>query len=118
MKQAINKIIVFKNSKIRRTWYKNEWYYSIVDIIKVLVESPNYRQYWGKLKQREFTDLQLYPIWVQLKLESLDKKKHLTDCVNTKNAFRVNLIGLFWFKIYNHLKYSNDIYVFASRYNN
>ena len=46
-------------------------------------------QYWGKVKQREFTGLQLSPIWVQLKLEAPDGKFRFTDCVNTKNAFRL-----------------------------
>lgn len=84
-----NKIILFQSRKIRRVWYKDEWYYSVIDIVEALTESPTPRQYWGKLKQREFIALQLSPIWVQLKLESSDGKKYTTDCVNTKNAFRL-----------------------------
>ncbi len=83
------KLVVFQSKKIRRIWYEEEWYYSVVDIIAVLTESPTPRQYWGKIKQREFNDLQLSPIWEQLKLESVDGKKYNTDCVNTKNAFRL-----------------------------
>ncbi len=55
----------------------------------MLSGSPTPRQYWGKVKQRAFIDLQLSPIWVRLKLEGADGKKYLTDCVNTKNAFRL-----------------------------
>jgi len=69
--------------------HNDEWWFSVVDIIAVLTESPTPRQYWGKLKQREFIQLQLSPIWVQLKLKSSDGKLRSTDCVNTKNAFRL-----------------------------
>ncbi len=84
-----NKLAIFEDKKIRRTWHDDEWFYSVLDIAAVLSESPTPRQYWEKVKQREFTNLQLSPIWVQLKLESADGKKYLTDCVNTQNAFRL-----------------------------
>jgi len=84
-----NKIVLFQSRKIRRIWHKNEWYFSVIDIVEALTESPTPRQYWGKIKQREFIDIQLSPIWVQLKLQSADGKKYATDCVNTKNAFRL-----------------------------
>ena len=60
-----------------------------MDIIEVLTDSPTPRQYWGKVKQREFIDQQLSPIWVQLKLESADGKKYQTDCANTEGMFRI-----------------------------
>jgi len=84
-----NKLVVFQNKNIRRIWQDEEWFYSVVDIIEVLTDSPTPRQYWGKVKDREFTKLQLSPIWVQLKLLSKDGKKYKTDCVNTKGAFRL-----------------------------
>ena len=89
MENTQNKLIVFQDKNIRRIWHEEEWFYSVVDIIEVLSESPTPRQYWGKLKDREFTKLQLSPIWVQLKLPSKDGKKYKTDCVNTKDAFRL-----------------------------
>lgn len=67
-----NKLVVFQNKNIRRIWQDEEWFYSVVDIIEVLTDSPTPRQYWGKVKNREFTKLQLSPIWVQLKLEAKD----------------------------------------------
>ncbi len=84
-----NKIVVFESKKIRRIWYNEEWYFSVVDVVEALTDSPTPRQYWGKVKQREFIDLQLSPIWVQLKLESADGKKYATDCANTKGMFRI-----------------------------
>ncbi len=84
-----NKIILFQNQEIRRTWHDNQWHYSVVDVVRVLTASPTPRQYWGKIKKREFTQLQLSPIWVQLKLESKDGKKYKTDCANTHGIFRI-----------------------------
>src|SRR3989338_1690086 len=82
-------LIVFQDRKIRRLWYNNEWFYSVVDIVEVLTDSPTPRQYWGKVKDREFIQLELSQIWVQLKLPAEDGKLRYTDCVNTKNAFRL-----------------------------
>ncbi len=65
------------------------WYYSVVDIIAALTDSPTPRQYWGKVKEREFIQLQLSQIWVQLKLPAQDGKMRQTDCVNTKGALRL-----------------------------
>ncbi len=81
-----NKLVLFQSKKIRRVWYDKEWFYSVVDIVEALTESPAPRQYWAVLKQREF---QLLTICLQLKLESSDGKKYSTDCVNTKDALRL-----------------------------
>ncbi len=67
-----NKLIVFQSKEIRRIRHNSGWYYSVVDIIEALTGSPTPRQYWGKVKDREFVKLQLSPIWVQLKLPSKD----------------------------------------------
>ena len=84
-----NKIIVFENKFIRRVYHNEEWFFSIVDIIQVLTESPTPRQYWGKIKQREFLNFELSPIWVQLKMKSADGKNYNTDCANTEGIFRI-----------------------------
>ncbi|MBI2653105.1 Bro-N domain-containing protein [Candidatus Woesearchaeota archaeon] len=82
-------LVVFQDKKIRRIWHDEEWFFSVVDIVAVLTDSPTPRQYWGKVKDREFIALELSPIWVQLKLPAEDGKLRFTDCVNTKNAFRL-----------------------------
>ena len=84
-----NKLVLFQSKKIRRVWHNEEWFYSVVDIIEALTDSPTPRQYWEKVKQREFIEIQLSPIWGQLKLIAADGKERLTDCVNTKNALRL-----------------------------
>ncbi len=88
-KEAQKRLIVFQDRKIRRLLYNNEWFYSVVDIVEILTDSPTPRQYWGKVKDREFIALELSPIWVQLKIPAEDGKLRYTDCVNTKNAFRL-----------------------------
>ena len=89
MAEKQNKLLIFQSRKIRRIWHEDQWYYSVVDIIAALTDSPTPRQYWGKVKEREFVKIEVSPIWVRLKLTAPDGKKRLTDCVNTKSAFRL-----------------------------
>src|SRR3989344_4810932 len=81
-----DKLVVFQDKKIRRIWQDGEWYFSIVDVVAVLTDSPTPRQYWGVLKGREN---QLLTFCLQLKLPSADGKFYATDCANTKNMFRI-----------------------------
>jgi hypothetical protein len=84
-----NALVVFRGTKIRRIQHNGEWFFSVVDIIEALTDSPTPRQYWGKVKNREFVKNQLSPIWIQLKLLSKDNKLYATDCANTKSMFRI-----------------------------
>ena len=86
---ADSKIVVFRDKQIRRVWVDDDWYFSIVDIVGVLTGSPEPRKYWNKVKTREFTDLQLSPIWRQLKLPAADGKQYKTDCATTQAMFRI-----------------------------
>lgn len=45
-----NQIAIFKNKEIRRVIHNKEWYFSVVDVVAVLTDSPAPRQYWGVLK--------------------------------------------------------------------
>ena len=85
----MNKLSVFEGKKIRKIWHNEEWYFSVVDVIEALTDSPTPRQYWGKVKDREFIQLELSPIWVQLKLPASDGKSYETDCANTEALFRI-----------------------------
>lgn len=84
-------IKLFEDSKIRSVWNEEEqqWYFSVVDVVAVLTDSPTPRQYWGKIKDREFVKLQLSPIWVQLKMQSSDGKFYNTDAANVKALLRI-----------------------------
>ena len=84
-------IKLFQDKKIRSAWNDDEeqWYFSVVDVVEALTNSPNPRQYWRKMKDRDLREFQSYPFWVQLKLASSDGKKYATDCANIKGLFRI-----------------------------
>jgi len=77
---------VFQDKNIRRIWHNDGGYFSVVDVVEALTDSPSPRQYWGVLKSRE---KQLLTFCLQLKLRSSDNKYYATDCANTKNMFRI-----------------------------
>ena len=85
-KEAQKGLIVFQDRSIRRLWHDDQWFYSVVDMVGVLSESDNPANYWRVLKHRE---LQLVTICNGLKMSAEDGKLRYTDCVNTKNAFRL-----------------------------
>jgi DNA-damage-inducible protein D len=89
IKDKENALAVFQGKNIRKLWHKEEWWFSVVDVIEALTESPTPRQYWSKVKDREFKQLELSPIWVQLKLPATDAKIRETDCANTEALFRI-----------------------------
>ena len=84
-------IKLFQDKKIRSAWNKDEeqWYFSVVDVVEALTDSPNPRQYWRKMKDRDLKEFESYPFWVQLKMVSSDGKKYATDCANVKGLFRI-----------------------------
>jgi hypothetical protein len=87
----MTKIKLFQDKKIRSAWNEEEeqWYFSVVDVVEALTNSPNPRQYWRKMKDRDLKEYETYPFWVQLKLISPDGKNRLTDCANIKGLFRI-----------------------------
>ncbi|MFH1275814.1 MAG: Bro-N domain-containing protein [Candidatus Woesearchaeota archaeon] len=85
-----NALVVFQGNNLRREWHNDEWYYSVVDVIQLLTESPNPRRYWSDLKIKlKDEGVELYGFIVQLKLLSPDGKKYLTDCANTESLLRI-----------------------------
>ena len=86
-----NALVVFQGKGIRRTWHDGEWYFSVVDVIGVLSDSVNPRDYWYRLKQREQEScgIELSTFCRQLKLKSADGKAYKTDCANVESMFRI-----------------------------
>ena len=87
-----NKLALFEEKEIRRTWEEGKWYFSVVDVVFALTDSKNPRRYWSDLKIKlsdEGYDIQLYDFIVQLKLESTDGKKYKTDCADTEGILRI-----------------------------
>jgi DNA-damage-inducible protein D len=80
----------FEEKEIRKVIHNDEWYFSIVDVIEVLTDSPIPKTYWSKLKDREQkTSGQTYPFTVRLKLKASDGRQRLTDCANTEGVLRI-----------------------------
>ena len=86
-------IQLFENQKIRTAWdaEKEEWYFSIIDVISVLTDTANPRRYWSDLKRKLKIEgaVAEYEKIVQLKLLSPDGKKRLTDVASTEQLLRI-----------------------------
>ncbi len=84
------KIAIFQQKEIRKVVFRNEWWFSVVDVCGVLTGSVDAGAYWRKLKQRLGTEgSEVVTICHGLKLEAPDGKKYLTDCANTQGIFRI-----------------------------
>lgn len=85
------KIAIFKGRKIRKILHNNEWWFSVVDVVGVLTDSENPRDYWYKMKIREKdgAGVELSIICRQLKLVAPDGKERETDCADTEGMFRI-----------------------------
>jgi len=85
-------IKLFEEKKVRSVWdeEKEEWYFSVVDVIGILTDSENSRRYWSDLKIKlKKEGSQLYENFVQLKMQSSDGKFYNTDVANTEQLFRL-----------------------------
>ncbi|HLG33497.1 MAG TPA: Bro-N domain-containing protein [Bacteroidia bacterium] len=85
-------IKLFENKKVRTVWdeEKEKWYLSIVDVVAVLTESPNPRNYWKVLKHRLAKEgNESVTNCNQLKMQSADGKFYLTDVADTEQLFRL-----------------------------
>jgi len=81
----------FGRDQIRRLWHNNDWYYSVVDTIRVLTGSKNAQAYWAKLKERleaEGASTAIADL-VQLKLQAADHRFRLTDTANRPTLLRI-----------------------------
>ncbi len=88
-----DKLQLFENKRIRTAWdeEREEWYFSIVDVVAVLTDSENPRRYWSDLKRKLNAEgaSELYEKIVQLKLLAPDGKRRLTDVADTEQLLRI-----------------------------
>jgi len=87
-----NKIQLFDGQQVRYVWdsEKEKYFFSVVDVIKVLTDSENPRRYWSDLKRKlEAEGSEVYEKIVQLKLPAPDGKLRLTDVADTEQVFRL-----------------------------
>ena len=84
---------LFESSEIRSIWdsEKEDYYFSVVDVISALTESTNPRNYWNMLKKRMIEDeeSELYTKCVRLKFKAKDGKYRETDTLDTEGIFRL-----------------------------
>ena len=84
-----NALVVFQDRKIRRTWFNDEWWFVIEDIVAALIDSKDTKQYIQKMKQR---DEELAKGWVQfvhtLAVPTAGGSQNM-NCSNTKGIFRI-----------------------------
>ena len=89
----MSSIKLFEDRRIRSHWDEAEeqWYFSVVDVVEILTDSTNPRDYWFKMKIRISTDdgLELSTICRQLKLKATDGKMRQTDVSNVQNLLRI-----------------------------
>lgn len=91
MSEENTSLSFLEKKQLRRVWHKGEWYYSIVDVIAILTDSPAPRQYWSMIKTRAKTegfDEALVQI-EQLRLQSHDNRFRLTDTANRQTPLRI-----------------------------
>lgn len=88
-----NAIQLFEDKQIRTAWdaEREEWYFSIVDVISVLTGTENPRRYWSDLKRKLKAEgaVEVYEKIVQLKMTAPDGKKRLTDVADTEQLLRI-----------------------------
>ncbi|MBF8280930.1 MAG: antirepressor [Candidatus Magasanikbacteria bacterium] len=90
--KKINKFALFEGKEIRRYWddEKELWYFSVVDVVGVLSDSDNPRNYWKVLKSRlKQEGSKLVTKCNQLKMPSADGKYYLTDVADTETMLRL-----------------------------
>ena len=88
----MNKIKVFENKKVRTAWNEEteDWFFSVIDVIEILTESENPRDYWKVLKHRLAKEgSEVVTNCNQLKLPAADGKMRLTDVLDTKGILRL-----------------------------
>ena len=91
-KQEGNEIQLFEDQKIRVAWdaAREEWYFSIVDVVSVLTDSADPTVYWRKLKQRlKAEGNETVTNCHGLKMRAADGKMRLTDVANTEQLLRI-----------------------------
>ncbi len=79
-------IIPSEDSKIRKIWYNDEWYFSVIDVIEVLTDSKNPSVYWSALKKREDES---FTFCKRLNFARANGKNYPSDCANTEGMLRI-----------------------------
>ena len=88
--EQTNKVILFQEKEIRRVWHNEEWYYSVVDIVRILTDSPNPSRYWADLKRRveKEAGVKVFAFCEPLKMQTSGGRQNVI-CADTEGLFRI-----------------------------
>jgi len=90
MGKELKSVALFENDPVRRVWFKEEWNFSVVDVVGILSGSQDARNYWKVLKSRlKEEGSQLVTKCNQLKFLATDNKYYLSDAANTETVLRL-----------------------------
>jgi DNA-damage-inducible protein D len=84
-------LALFDGGQIRKAFHAGEWWFSIIDVVEVLVGGDRARKYWSDLKTKLGAEgyIEVSEKIGQLKMVAPDGKQRLTDCANSETLFRV-----------------------------
>ena len=82
-------LIPFEGKEIRKLWHDEQWYFSVVDVIEILTESPQPTAYWDKVKKQIQKESELLRFWQKMKFLAPDGKMRPTDCANAEGILRI-----------------------------
>jgi len=86
----ITKISLFNGKEIRKTLHNNEWWFSVADVVEVLTDTTNVREYVKKKRKRDpELDFNWGTICTPLRIQAPDGKRRETNCANTEGVFRI-----------------------------
>jgi DNA-damage-inducible protein D len=88
----MSQIKLFESKQIRSEWNEKEqeWFFVVVDVVGVLTDSSDPKDYWYRMKKREkLSGYELSTVCRQLKIEATDGKKYTTDCANKQGLLRI-----------------------------
>ena len=86
-----DKLAVFEGRRIRKAFHEGEWWFSIIDVVGVLVGGDRPRKYWSDLKSKLTAEgySEVSEKIGQFKMTAPDGKLRFTDCANTETLFRI-----------------------------
>jgi hypothetical protein len=85
-------VALFEGQHIRRVWFDDRWYFSVVDVVGLLTESATPRIYWAQMKRRLADDegfVEVFTKCKQLKMEASDGKQRVTDAADVETLLRI-----------------------------
>src|SRR5450759_144178 len=90
-KKPLTSVALFQEKTVRRVWFEDLWFFSVIDVIAILTDSDRPRKYWSDLKTKLIKEgyVEVSEKIGQLKMEAPDGKMRVTDAVDTITLLRI-----------------------------